>query len=944
MTVLDAIATETAKLGYRSDAVRRDYRYSDVWSSSASTRSVPFAAFTQTPPSYRSAAFAVIEGSGPDPVAGVSEHRALGAPLFFVIEADRVSTWQVYAKGTPRLLGRSTFDRLPAYFFEHRNEWAPDVIHRAKSIGRVDTSYQRDFVDVGLIPAIEGETHLKLDRLIRDAIANAPAVGKRLDVRLLFRGIFRLLAAKILMDRGHPRAAEWNADDVASVLSSIGNYYRLGEGSRAWAGTAIKSLAPVWATFKSGFNVANVSADDLAFVYESTLVTDKAREEFGTHSTPRHVADYVLNRLRLWEFGSNPPSVYEPFTGAGVFLGSALRHMRDGLPHSWSDKERHDLLVTRVAGAEIDPFACEVAKLSLILADYPNYNGWRIEEADLFKKDALKLRLDKSRVVLCNPPFQAFTSDEREAYPEASKIDGSKAVFALDTALRAQPDMLGFVVPNTLLVDRRYRAQRNLVEWMYREVELVALPDGVFKVSQADTALLIARDRRKPDDPRLIRSSEVFDREKASFAVTAQVSRTREEVRPPDTPSRGELWIRPLARVWKGLANRPKLGEWFEGHWGLRWKGGQKGRAHDRPAPGRRLGFMDSSALHQYVLDGPRWLDAAPEQILAGADYPWGEPKILCNAARLSRGYWRLAAAVDRDGRLASQQFIGFWPREGRGPHDLDAIAALLNGPVVNAFITERSFNKRFRIRALEEAPMPPEIPRELGKLSRAYAEATRLADPRDPELQRLLQRIDEIGLEAYQLPEDHARAILGEMGESSRPLTGSGSRRRRPGKHALKSGSEDDGIGPLFSARRTTELDVGDGLGEEVSSVEAEGLLRSIASPLALEDWAGEVISGDELASRLPMDDAELSIWQRSKRLVALEDARGRRVFPTEQLVDGKPLTGLEDVVRLVGDERAAWLWLRQPNGVLDRNRPLDILKAGGLQEVLQAASRDFN
>ena len=41
------------------------------------------------------------------------------------------------------------------------------------------------------------------------------------------------------------------------------------------------------------------------------------RAQFGTHSTPRHVADYILDAFRLWEFGTQPLKVYEPFTGAG---------------------------------------------------------------------------------------------------------------------------------------------------------------------------------------------------------------------------------------------------------------------------------------------------------------------------------------------------------------------------------------------------------------------------------------------------------------------------------------------------------------------------------------------------------------------------------------------------------------------------------------------------
>jgi hypothetical protein len=946
MSMIDIIADETAKLGYRPDAVRRDYSYSDVWSSSAATRAVPFVAFTQTPPSYRSAAFAAVQASEGDPAAAAASHRALGAPFFFVIEADTVSVWQVYAnKATPpRFLGRFTQEELPACFFEHKEIWAPDVIHRAKSIGRIDTGYQLDFVDIGLIPAIEGEIHTKLDRLIRDAIAGTRNMTGNETVRLFFQGVFRLLAAKILTDRNHTHAAQWNANDVASVLSAMGDFYNLGNASGAWPRTTIKQLAPVWATFRSGFNVANISADDLAFVYESTLVTDKARANFATHSTPRHVADYIVGKLRLWKFGDSPPRVYEPFTGAGVFLGSALRHMRDGLPHDWSDERRHELLVKHIGGAELDPFACEVAKLSLILADYPNKNGWTIEETDLFKKDALASRLSEAQVILCNPPFPIFDDAEKLAYPEASRIDGSKAVFALETALRAQPDMLGFVVPNTLLVDRRYRAQRELIEQLYREIEMVSLPDCIFNKSQAYTALLIARDRLQPGDKQTIRSSDVLDSDKRRFAVTGQPSRIREEVREPRSSQDGTLWLWPLGRVWKALANRPKLGELMHGHWGLRWKKGQKGRDHDRSGPGRRLGFMNSSVLNQYIVANPRWLDTGSEQIYGGGNWPWEAPKILCNAGRLGRGYWQLAAAVDRDGMRASQQFIAWWPQKGNEDLDLDAMAALLNGPVINAFLTERSFDKRFRIGALDEAPIPYEIPAELGDLSRAYALATRRAAPDSPELAKLLKQIDEIVLGAYQLPTELESDLLDAMMNGERPLSGPNSRRRRIGNRPPEPSSDYSEIGPLFAAVNEPEIDVGEDFGDEVPLAERDSLLRSITKPIPITEWAGAVMSSAELADVMSVEVEQLLRWRKMDLVVALEDVRGERVYPVQQFVEGQPVIGLKEIVGLIGNARVAWLWLRQPHALLDRKLPLDALKSGGLQEVLRVAARDFS
>ncbi|MFG1313882.1 DNA methyltransferase family protein [Xanthobacter autotrophicus] len=931
MNLLDIIERELIDIGYREDAIRRDYAFSDVWGEHGATCSVKFAAFTQTPPSYRSAAFAVIEASHEAAADAIRARRALGAPIFLVIEPEQVTTWQVHADKPPRQIATFALDAIPQFIAEHRESWAPDRIHRAKSIGHIEPRAQLDFVDLGLIPAIAGEIHVKLDRLIREAVAGTREFNGDDATRIFFRGVFRLLAAKILMDREHHRARSWNADDVRSVLNAMDDFYELGNVSQAWPPTAIQALAPVWATFTAGFNVANISADDLAYVYESTLVTDKARAEFGTHSTPRHVADYIVGRLRLWEYGASPLRVVEPFTGAGVFLGSSLRFMRDALPANWSDKQRHDVLVRCIGGAEIDPFAAEVAKLSLILADYPNANGWRIDEADLFAPDALRSCLEGARVILCNPPFEAFKKMEADTYPEAAAVNRSKAVFALEMALRAEPDMLGFVLPNTVLVDRRYKKQRIALERLYGEIELVALPDGIFNVSQANSALIIARKSEGP--AQYLRSAVVFDNDKKRFAATGapSITSTFEQVRQANPT--GDLWISPSHDLWQRLRNHPRLGSRIKASWGLRWKSGQRARTSAIPGPGRELGFQDSTSMHQYVLGEASWMDVRPEHLLAGGNLAWDDPKILCNATRLSRGYWRLAAAVDRLGRRATQQFMGLWPHEGMDV-DLDALAAVINGPVVNAFVTEHSFDKRFRISKLHEAPIPVELPPELGQLSRNYtAAAQEGADPE--ELGQQLGLIDQIIFDAYGLDENDRAALLARMG-SDRPTVGRASRRRRLHPKSEKA------VGGLFH-NPDVERDRGKGLGAIISRSLGERELMSRVRSLPVEDWAGEVRSGPALGDSLKISLGTLDDWIAHRRVIVLSGKAGEHLLPVEQFAGSRPLPGLDELLAVIGDPNVAWAWLKTPRPAIDAPAPIVWLKAGKLQRVLDFAARDF-
>jgi hypothetical protein len=932
MSLLDRIESEFLKLGYRSDTLRRDYAFSDVWGDGGATRSVAFAVFTQTPPSYRSAAFAVIEATSSAAAEAIRARRALGAPVFLVIEPDQVSAWKVHAKTQPERIGRFPAEGLSSFFAERAESWAPNRIHRAKSIGHFEPEAQLDFVDLGLIPAIAGEIHGKLDRLIREAVAGTREFNGDDAVRIFFRGVFRLLAAKILTDRQHERATSWNADEVRSVLNAMDDYYRLGNVSQAWPPAAIAALEPVWAVFRAGFNVANISADDLAYVYESTLVTDQARAEFGTHSTPRHVADYIVGRLRLWEFGVAPPSVFEPFTGAGVFLGSALRLLRDALPADWDDQQRHNLLVGCIGGAEIDPFAAEVAKLSLILADYPNANGWRIDEADLLEADALRNRLEGARVVLCNPPFERFKAEEARRYPSAHAISRSKAVYALEMTLRASPDMFGFVLPNTVLVDRRYARQRIAIERDYDEIELVALPDGIFNVSQANSALVIARKSTDVPEQRM-RSATVLDRDKKAFIVKGVPSLVRERTRVREGAPTGNLWITASQDLWEALADRPTLGTLVEGSWGLRWRAGQRGKTSDIPGPNRELGYQDSASIHQFHLSKPRWMDVAAEQLLAGGNRDWDAPKILCNATRLSRGYWRLAAAVDRRGRRATQQFIGLWPAGG-SEVDLDALAAVINAPVVNSYLTEHSFDKRFRIATLRDAPIPAKLPPKLGNLSRDYAAAVEMANPDPQQLAQLLAAIDDCVFDAYGLDEAARVELLARMGDD-RPVVGAATRRRRVAlPHQLPAGNG------LFGE---VEHDEGAGLGGVVSRAIGEERLTADISSLPLTDWAGVVCDAAGLEADLKLPKGTLARWRDARRVIALNVANDAPVYPFEQFAGDKPVAGIAELLGIIGVPEVAWAWLRTPRPALDMPPPLALLGRGELARVLDLAARDF-
>ncbi len=72
VSAIEFIASGARMVGYRDEAVVKNYAFADVLDPSTATRTASLAVFTQTPPSYRSAALAVIASDSADPIEFVN--------------------------------------------------------------------------------------------------------------------------------------------------------------------------------------------------------------------------------------------------------------------------------------------------------------------------------------------------------------------------------------------------------------------------------------------------------------------------------------------------------------------------------------------------------------------------------------------------------------------------------------------------------------------------------------------------------------------------------------------------------------------------------------------------------------------------------------------------------------------------------------------------------
>jgi len=262
-------------------------------------------------------------------------------------------------------------------------------------------------------------------------------------------------------------------------------------------------------------------------------------------------------------------------------------------------------------------------------------------------------------------------------------------------------------------------------------------------------------------------------RDRLPFLRAGVLTRTREIVRWVDEPPSGDLWVPALHELWLQLSGNPTIGSKISMHRGIEWNIDQSLAVSDRPQRGFRRGLHSCRNRAQYGRQATQWLDCRPEHSRGGAlALPWEREKIVLNAARLSRYQWRLAASLDTERLVCSQQFIGGWPRAATTRSAMLELCAALNGPVANAFSTVfTSSGARFRLGTLARIPLPSTFRPAVAQLVETYLARINALPTASSELQELLVAIDAEVLQSYDLPTRLERELLEYFEGARRPV-----------------------------------------------------------------------------------------------------------------------------------------------------------------------------
>ncbi|HUT52539.1 MAG TPA: N-6 DNA methylase [bacterium] len=785
---MSAINTETIKrllkdqCGYKPHLMKENYAFSSM----SKEKRAALVAFAHEPMDARSSCIAFNEAEH-DIAGQVRSYRELGAPIVLIRQNGSLQWWN-QKSDAPVRQEEVSIASLEKFFKSHK-DFSPESIYRAKTKGRLSKSFQLKFVDFGLMPLVEEEIGQELTRLVVRIFPDLKdGLGweqpNALQGRWLIQSTFWILAAKILHDKQVPNFKTIDLLDPDTVFNRVAKHY----GSRnppliktSWRQPLIRLAEQV----ERYAPLSHVTTEALAEVYENALITKENRKRFGIHSTPSFLVDYMVWQMEPWikEIPFDDRVIFEPACGHAAFLVSAMRLLRELAPENTSHSELGNYLRQHLFGIEIDEFALEIARLSLTLADIPNPNGWRLEQGDMFSGDRLEQLSRNCRIFFSNAPFENFTTEEKWAMPNREK-GGYLRNKTAEMLRRALPELpagalIGIVVPQGFLNSKDASKVRKLLVEGFEIKEISLLPDKVFKLSDMESAIILARRLKSTGSKgieiicRHVREKGLQDFRnyfKSDKILTMQARFAQS--------NNYDLRVPELEHIWSWLNDNQRMDDIAEIGQGLSFK--KKGVAtsgttiSDRPIEGFRKGFAKiGKDLQLHGKPQESWLNLDPKVLMSPRKgTAIGLPQVLMNHARVSRGSWRIKAFIDGDGHTFTTNYNALRPKSKDIP--LEYLWALINSPLANAFAYSHSMKRHILAGTVKSIPIPRADSTDRELIAGLVTKYVTLASSHDTnklkDSENILLRIDAEVLRLYDLPPKMERELLDLFSGEKRP------------------------------------------------------------------------------------------------------------------------------------------------------------------------------
>jgi predicted RNA methylase len=735
-------------LGYGDDFVKEDF---PVWLGDRIVRA-DLVAFGRPAPRDMTTATIVAESLGHEQqlTQVIEIARALACPAAVIATSEGLQLWSISAHpGEEQRIDSVPTAEAQQLAGRFRDDLAPANLLSAKSSGRQLSLFP---LDVSLLTSSRIASSERLSGRVEQAMKHALATSrfdqadKEKRVAEASRTVIGTLAALVVRDKFELDAHGLSIFDAAR--QTFRSYFEwlelddIGDLDR-------ERLSRLIGILDEGITYEGLDPRVVSEVYENAIVSRATRLQLGVFYTPPELARRMVSHIPFEELPPDDRVVLDPACGSGTLLLAAHDRLQDLAPIRWDPTDKHRYLVSHLSGWDVDPFAVEIARLSLLLHALPAGNSWNIEQ-----RDARDVVLAKPRptIVLSNPPWRY----ERRGGARRQLADD----FLLSMLRHVKPGgFVAAILPAGWLSSGTSRAARERLQEQADLFEVWRLPDRVFGTAENAPCIVFAQATQSTGRPwvfRRILSKDGLDRfyetgvaDEWMLAKRSQALRQGTLLRGPLDQARDVLAalprLRSIATVKSGLAPRPPVAaQANEGE--FLWL------RHAKNLP-------SFGAVREQGLRRARF----PEDFAFGGTYNADllrRHKVLVSASRAERNPWRLKAGVDLLGVIPSNTMHMVLP-SGEHEDDLYALLAILGSWIAAVWIDSYDTKRAVEAALLRNLPVPPRdiVWHQLAALGRELVEAP------PGELSGVTRRVDQLVAQAYRLPESVVKQLERHFG-----------------------------------------------------------------------------------------------------------------------------------------------------------------------------------
>lgn len=416
--------------------------------------------------------------------------KYLAAPIVIISRNTRVRVWNISSQKT-KLLKDNEENIIYLYFEKNRFEFMSDNLIEAKMGYR-----QIDIFEVsGLIDFSRAATCKILSEEFEKGLLAARRYLKHRkningqDLNNITSITMHIISALIINSKIHPNE---KVPDIFDLIKNLSQTYAEYFNDKLMFKYGQELLSEIYESLNRSINYQSVDHELLGYFYESTLLqlsekkAANIRKEFGIYYTPRALSQEIVSCIPFESIPVDERYVLDGTCGSGSLLLSACKRLEDLAGYEKTEFDKHNYLTEMIQGYDIDKFASEVARLSLLLYSLPYGNRWNINTGDLLSIS--KSKINEPSIILGNPPYEEVRGNNKKT---------QKATAFLDKYLDwlHNDGFIGVILPESFLQNGSSMLQRKKLIEEFDIMELWMLPGQIFQNNCA-TIVLIAQKKK----------------------------------------------------------------------------------------------------------------------------------------------------------------------------------------------------------------------------------------------------------------------------------------------------------------------------------------------------------------------------------------------------------------------------------------------------------------